>query len=158
MADFPEFHFDFEAIKGKSYEDGFKALFGQLETHYNTYINKKPSFVFGVDPATPGADRIVTMPVTTDDGTPVVEAGNTEREGNRKEAPRADHETITPKTIPLAKFQLDPGDNDTVLLTGTADDGTEIHDILLAGYETLPIGPVVSGRRGRYNLKQKVEG
>jgi hypothetical protein len=156
MADIPAFHFDFDKIKGLSYEEGFKALFGQLEEHYNTYINKKPTFVFGADPAMPGGDTTVTTaPPTPADA--AAEAGNTPREGNRKEAPRADHDTITPKTIPMKSFQLDPGDNG-ILLTGFADDGTEVKDILLAGYETLPIGPVVSGRRGRYNLKEKVEG
>lgn len=160
MADaIPPFAFDFDKIKGKSYEDGFRALFNQLEDHYNTHINRKPTFVFGVDPAAPGEDFTAPppKPISTGDGTPVVQTDNTPRNGNRTPQ-RADHETITPKTIGLAKFQLDPGDNNTVLLTGTTDTGAEVHDILLEGYETLPIGPVVSGRRGRYNLKQKVEG
>lgn len=42
-----DFHFDFDAIKGKTYEDGFKALFQQLEDHYNSEVNVKPDFVFG---------------------------------------------------------------------------------------------------------------
>lgn len=152
MADIPQFAFDFDVLKGLTYEEGFRALFAQLETHYNTYINKKPTFVFGVDPATPGADfSAPPIPARGD----VVQAENTPRDGTHKVA-KADTETITPKTIPM-KFATLQSTADGVILAGTADDGTEISDILIPGYETPPYGPVVSGRRGRYNLKREVE-
>jgi hypothetical protein len=159
MADIPEFVFDFDKIKGLSYEDGFMALFFQLQHHYNTYINKKPTFVFGADPAEPGADRtVITPPVTNDapkgNEVPIVEPN---QGGRRKPQEfKADTDTVTPKTIPMQGVTLTKSEGG-VILSGKADDGTEIEDILLPGYDKPPYGPVVSGRRGRYNLKKEVE-
>ena len=48
-----KFEFDFDAIKGLTYEDGFKALFKQMEDHYNSEVNVKPDFVFGGLPEIP---------------------------------------------------------------------------------------------------------
>lgn len=156
----PEFVFDFDAIKGLNYEDGFMALFFQMQHHYNTYINRKPTFVFGADPAEPGADRTVITPPQASseptDSTPKVEANEPSQGGRMKpQTFKADTDTVTPKTIPLASADLTAGDGG-VVLTGKADDGTEISDILLPGYDKPPYGPVVSGRRGRYNLKKEI--
>lgn len=158
MSEIPEFFFDFDAIKGLSYEDGFKALFFQLQGHYNEYINKKPTFVFGVDPGQPGADRTVVTPAETSKDDPTAVPINEPNQGGRKKPQefKADTETITPKTVPMQEVLLTRTDSG-VMLTGKADDGTDISDTLLPGYEKAPYGPVVSGRRGRYNLKQEVE-
>jgi hypothetical protein len=159
MSDIPEFVFDFDKIKGLSYEDGFMALFFQLQHHYNTYINKKPTFVFGADPADAPfkqefPNTVAEAKAADPQQVPIVEPN---QGGRRKPQEfKADTDTVTPKTIPMQGVTLTKSESG-VILSGKADDGTEIEDILLPGYDKPPYGPVVSGRRGRYNLKKEVE-
>lgn len=157
MADIPEFFFDFDAIKGLSYEDGFKALFFQLQGHYNEYINRKPTFVFGADPAAPGADITIVVPPADKADPTAVPVTEPNQNGRMKpKVFKADTETITPKTIGMQEAMLTKTENG-VVLTGTDDAGNKIEDILLPGYDKAPYGPVVSGRRGRYNFKGEIE-
>lgn len=132
------FRFDMEAVKGLPFDEGAVALFRQLEDHYNRYIQPKP-FIFGEGPVTP------TFPPETGGPAPA-----------KKVEPEVvpDLETITPKTIPMKSFVIkEDKANDVVTLQGVAMDGKAITDTLKKGYDTMPYGPVVSGRAGRYNLK-----
>lgn len=149
----PRFKFDFDAVKGLTYEEGFELLFKQMEAHYNEHVNRKPTFVFGVDPATPGADRTVITPSSAPNQN--VPAENTRPDGNHRPQ-RADTDTITPKTIPMTDVRL-VKTAEGVALHGKAADGSEVSDMLIKGYDVPPYGPVVSGRRGRYNLQKEFE-
>ena len=58
-----KFEFDFGAVSGMPFEQGAQELFRQMEKHYNEHIQPKP-YIFGADPAKPGADRSVETEVT----------------------------------------------------------------------------------------------
>lgn len=66
-----KFSFDFGAVSGMPFEQGAQELFRQMEKHYNEHIQPKP-YIFGADPAKPGADRsvetiVAPTPTTLDD-------------------------------------------------------------------------------------------
>lgn len=131
----PEFKFDFEAVNGMAFEEGAVVLFGQLEAHYNEFVNQPPRpLIFGArtEPATeaaaPKPDERIKSPVVVD------------------------KDTITPKTVTMKKFEIKPTDEGAILL-GEDINGNKISDQLLSGYDELPYGPVVGGVNGRYNLK-----
>lgn len=131
----PAFKFDFDAIKGLTYEEGFVTLFQQLEDHYNANVNVKPSFVFGADPAQPGADRSISA--THDDPLP----------STTKKPYSAD--LIRVKDDYEIKQGKDLGLKDGFVLTGVSSEDVEIFDFLKNYTEG---DTVVEGESGKYDL------
>lgn len=127
-----KFEFDFDAIKGKTYEEGFKILFKQLEGHYNSNVNVRPSFVFGADPAMPSLAQVV-------------------------ELTRADPPPVTEKSLELirvkADYEIKSGESlglkSGYILTGVTDKDIEIFDYLKNYKEG---DTVVEGDSGKYDL------
>lgn len=132
-----DFHFDFDAIKGLTYEDGFKALLLQLEDHYNKNINVKPAFVFGADPAQPGADRSVETEVTA------VPSGLVSPDDKKFIRVAPDWEVKDATTLGLKEGNV---------LTGVSVDGVEIFDYVKNYKE----GDVIAdGESAKYDLSAK---
>lgn len=128
------FKFDFDAIKGKTYEDGFVALMQQLEDHYNENINVRPNFVFGADPATPGGDRSVE---TVHQGGQLVSSTPLPTDLIRM-AP--DWEIKDGQSLGLKEGRI---------LTGVSTDGKEIFDFLV---DYADGDQIATGESGKYDL------
>lgn len=133
-----KFKFDFDAIKGKTYDEGLMLLFKQMEDHYNANVNVKPSFVFGADPAQPGADTSV---VQFSDGSHGIEIPFTPKEKSTDLIRiTADYEIKTGESLGLkAGF----------ILTGVTDTGVEIFDYLK---NYVPGDTVLEGESGKYDI------
>lgn len=132
-----KFKFDFDAIKGLTYEEGFKALFQQMEDHYNSEVNKKPDFIFGADFAQPGADRSVETEVTP------VPAGLVAPDDKKFIRVAPDWEVKDATTLGLKEGNI---------LTGVSVDGVEIFDYVKNYKE----GDVVAdGESAKYDLSAK---
>lgn len=133
MSQVPEFHFDFGAVQGMPFEEGAEQLFRQLESHYNTHIQPKP-YIFGADPAKPGADRSVETVITPP-------------------APTVSHENVLRmKDDYEIKEGKDLGLKAGNVLTGVTEDGIEVFDFLK---NYTPGDQIVEGDSGKYDLGRK---
>jgi len=136
-----QFKFDFNAIKGLTYEEGFKALFQQLEDHYNANVNVKPAFVFGADPAQP-------MPTFEQTGPDTVIARNVDVFAAPKNT-----ELVRVEPEYEIKDGKDLGLKAGAVLVGIrSDTKAEVFD-LLKNYT--PGDQIVEGDSGKYDLGRK---
>lgn len=143
MSQIPEFHFDFEAVTGKPFEEAAEALFKQMEDHYNEHIKPAP-IIFGgksvaapariaVDPASPGGDKQVTTVMQDNTIVQQVEGEVTQMSDD---------------------YEIKPGEEvglkDCFVLTGVTAEGLEIFDRLKTQGPPWPL--IVEGESGKYNL------
>lgn len=143
MAKIPEFKFDFEAVEGMELAEGMVALYVQLQAHYNKHIKPAPILLGGKRFSAPAGPDTEVVAVT-ESSDPV----------KKSPVKGIDVETITPDTKQLADFSIrDSAMGDRKMIVGKDVAGNVINDILLPGYDVEPLGPVVSGEQGRYNLK-----
>ena len=130
-----KFEFDYDAIKGLTYEEGFKALFQQMEDHYNTEVNVKPDFVFGGLPPKQAVQpvsrtiKLVDATIPTDDKKFI------------RVAP--DWEVKDATTMGLKEGNV---------LTGVSVDGVEIFDYV-KNYK--PGDVIADGESAKYDLSAK---
>ncbi len=135
-----KFKFDLNAIKGKTYEDGFVALFQQLEDHYNTEVNVKPDFVFG------GLPEPRNKTVVLDDGSTAIQilpAGLVSPD---------DKKFIRMEPGWEVKDGKDLGLKEGKVLTGVNSDKVEVFDYV-KNYN--PGDAVADGESAKYDLSAK---
>jgi len=133
MGAIPEFHFDFAAVQGQTFEDGAELLFKQMEDHYNEHIKPAPILFGGKSVPRP------TGSVSTTHADPLP--------STTKPVPSGD--LIRVKDDYEIKNGKDLGLKEGFVLTGVTDKDVEIFDFL----KNYTAGDtVVEGESGKYDL------
>ncbi len=133
-----KFEFDFDAIKGKTYEDGFKTLFQQLEDHYNAEVNVKPDFVFGGLPEP--RNKTVQLP----DGATAIQI--------LPEVPQGDRKFVRMEPGWEMKDASELGLKEGTILSGVSSDKVEVFDYVKNYTEG---DAIADGESAKYDLSAK---